>query len=305
MQFLAQGPSSTAMFLYDVATLSRRGVSQGANVTALEAVGIKNYGATLNKAFLSLFNAGSNVDVKFKLGRAAYKPVAVKTLAEYVTLPQPPLVAHWGHAVAGQLGMDGNDEYGDCTIAGAAHALTVWNHEVDETIPVPDSAGCVTQYFTLEGSPNGEPNQSLDQGLAMTDVLKTWQTAGLFNGTKIAAFAPVTVSNQTEIKQAVAYYGACYLGVNLPESAQQQFPNPWTVVEGSPIEGGHCITATGYDSKYLYCATWGSIVSVAWDWVAEYLEEAYAIIPQAFIDAGKGPLTAADLSVLQQDLSAI
>ena len=241
-----------------------------------------------------------------RLGRLAAKfPEGLKTLPEYVTLPTPPLAAHWGHAVIDQLDMDGNDQYGDCTIAGAAHALSVWNHEVDETIPVPDEALCVSQYFTLEGSPNGVPSPSLDNGLNMADVLKTWQSAGLFDGTKISAYAPFKLDDLTSLKQSVAFYGACYIGVNLPESAQEQFPNPWTLVPGSPIEGGHCILATGYDQHYLYCATWGSIVSVAWDWFTTYTEELWAIIPAAFVDAGKGPLSAADLAVLQADLATV
>ena len=241
-----------------------------------------------------------------RLGRLPARfPEGLKTLPEYVTLPQPPSAAHWGHAVENQLGMDGNDTYGDCTIAGAAHALSIWNHEVDETIPVPGENECVSQYFILEGSPNGEPDPSLDNGLNMADVLETWQTTGLFNGTKIAAYAPVKLDDLTTIKQVVAFYGACYIGVNLPESAQNQFPNPWTVIPDSPIEGRHCILATGYDQHYLYCATWGQLVAVAWDWFEKYTEELWAIFPQAFVDAGKGPLKTADLAVLQAVLSSV
>lgn len=62
MEFIAQGPTSTASFLYDTQTRTRKGISEGYNVTGLEAVGIKNYGATLNKTFLAGFTLEANWD---------------------------------------------------------------------------------------------------------------------------------------------------------------------------------------------------------------------------------------------------
>lgn len=56
MVFLAQGPASTATFLYDVQSKTRKGITLGATVTQLEKVGVKNYGATLSSAFLALFS---------------------------------------------------------------------------------------------------------------------------------------------------------------------------------------------------------------------------------------------------------
>lgn len=253
-----------------------------------------------------------------KLGRLPAKRLAgVKNFRDYApggVLPEPPVDAHYGHAVleAGQFNMDGNDTYGDCTIAGLANSVPVWNHEVGGSVPIPSSDQAVTQYFVLEGSPNGAPDPSLDNGLAETDVLQAAVKTGLFNSTvKLAAFGTIEpdasglISDLTQVKQAVAFYGTCYLGVNLPESAQQQFPNPWTVVEGSPIEGGHCIVATGYDDQYLYCYTWGALVSVAWDWVKTYTEEAHVPIPEEFVVAGHGPIKAEGIAQLQADLASV
>ena len=62
MLFIAESPTGEAMFLYDVESKTRRGLSQPASVTLLEAVGIKNYGATLDKSVLVGFTPGANWD---------------------------------------------------------------------------------------------------------------------------------------------------------------------------------------------------------------------------------------------------
>ena len=243
------------------------------------------------------FDAGTFRQI-YKTGRLpARRPEGLKDLTDYVKLPPAPPAAHWGHGLP--FNMDGNDTYGDCTIAGSAHMILAWDREVKSTDPVPSSDECVSQYLDLTGGQ--------DTGLVEADLLKTWQTRGLFTNlsSKLAAYAPITLSNLDSLKQAIAFYGGAYLGVNLPESAEQQFPNPWTVVPGSPIAGGHCIVATGYDEKWLYCVSWGQIVSVAWDWYTAYTEEAWCLIPEQFVQAGRGPLSAADLVELQADLASV
>lgn len=61
MEFIAQGPVSTASFLYDTQTMTRRGIPDPSDVTAFVAVGIKNYGGTLSKSFRSKFIAKENI----------------------------------------------------------------------------------------------------------------------------------------------------------------------------------------------------------------------------------------------------
>lgn len=62
MEFIAEGPASTASFLYDTQSKTRRGLSEKATVTALEAVGIKNVTGKLPKTFLALFADEPNFD---------------------------------------------------------------------------------------------------------------------------------------------------------------------------------------------------------------------------------------------------
>jgi hypothetical protein len=189
--------------------------------------------------------------------------------------------------------MDGNDQYGDCTMAGVAHLIAAWDVEVTEDDLVPSSDEVVKEYFSLTGGQ--------DSGLNEANVLQTWHRSGLF-GHKIEAYAPVSPSNLVEIQQTIAYYGGAYFGIQCPQSAQEQFQNgqPWTYVPGSPIEGGHCIDGLGYTPSGLLCATWGGIALVTWQFLAHFLEEVWAIISPEFVAAGKGPLL--DLATLEADL---
>ena len=187
--------------------------------------------------------------------------------------------------------------FGDCVIAGAVNSLRTWNVLVSESDPIPDANGAVTQYLALSGGQ--------DTGLSETSTLQTWRSTGLFGGEKISAWAPVQHTNITAIQNAIAYYGVAYFGVQLPDSAQNQF-NPggqstWSVVPGAQIEGGHCIIGISYNDAGIQIVTWGQIVTCTWQWIAEYVDESYAIIPNQFIEAGKGP--SLDLAALQADLA--
>jgi hypothetical protein len=190
-----------------------------------------------------------------------------------------------------------NDTYGDCTIAGVGHALEAWNAQTGEHDPIPSDPTIRSTYFALTGGQ--------DSGCVEADVLQTWHRKGLFGAT-IAGYAPVPTSNVEGFQQAVAYYGGAYLGVALPESAQEQFAagEHWTVVPGSPIEGGHCILAVGYDQHAAQCVTWGAVVNVSYPWLAKYLTETWAILSHEFVEAPADKLRL-DLKSLQADLAAL
>ncbi len=147
----------------------------------------------------------------FKLGKLdAVRPHGLSELAVYARgkLPEPPPgVPPMGAGVA-DWGVLGNDTYGDCTMAGAAHMVMAFNAEVSESDPMPDSAQVVEQYLALSGGQ--------DSGLAEADVLRTWATTGLFGDAPIAGYAPVAVGDLTAIHQAIAFYGGGYQGVALP-----------------------------------------------------------------------------------------
>ena len=177
-----------------------------------------------------------------------------------------------------------------------AHLVALWNHEVSESVHVPDQTEVVNTYFKLTGGP--------DAGLNESDVLNKWTRTKLY-GQTIAAYAPVNHLTIEELQQGTAFFGGLMLGIACPDSAQQQFAagEPWTVVPGAQVEGGHCIIACGYDHQYLYCATWGGVAPVSWPFVQKYCDEAWAVISEAFVLAKRGPLL--DLDSLRADITRL
>ena len=211
---------------------------------------------------------------ELKFGRlAARHPVGLRDFVAYLKDPLPkapevlkaPDLADWG--------MLGNDQYGDCTIAGAAHLDMANALENSETVPTISTQQAVSTYLALTGG--------ADTGLVEADVLQTWREKGLFSE-KNAGYAPVDHRSFAELRSVTAAFGGTYLGIAVPAPAQQQFAEgkPWALTGTAAdrdIIGGHCVPAVGYDRKYLYVVTWAKLQAATWEWVKMYLEEAWAV----------------------------
>lgn len=244
----------------------------------------------------------------YKTGRLpAVRPAALKDFTEYATapLPAPPPEVKPPQA---SYPIDGNDRYGDCTLAGADHVARAWNAETGEHDHLPTEAQIVTEYLKLTG---GE-----DTGLVEADVLKTWHGEGLhLFGGQIAGYAPIDIDVATvtrpgvgwpvAIKQAIAFYGGAYLGINVGQPQQEQFQRgeAWTWVEGQE-EDGHCVVALGYSGGEFMCATWGGLAALTPGFLAKGLEEAWVILPHQMVEA-RGDSLGLDLAALQVDLARV
>ena len=177
--------------------------------------------------------------------------------------------------------MFGNDTVGDCTCAGAANMLILASCHTG-TVVIPTLEEVIALYSSVSSyEPSSGAN---DNGAAMTDVLEKLRTVGL-HGHKILAWAQIDHTNLNHRKLACQMFGGTYVGVNLPSSAQDQFPNPWEVVPGDAIEGGHCIIRPGYGSEgddYVTWANWEQKASAAWS--KKYVDEEYCLISESWID---------------------
>src|SRR5882672_7206796 len=109
--------------------------------------------------------------------------------------------------------MDGNDTLGDCTIAAAAHAETVFNGLIGKK-KIFSQKSVVKLYFHLTGGS--------DTGLNELNVLNYWQSKPV-DGSKIQAFVSINVKNHNHIQQAIHLFGGVYLGFQVQENAQQEF----------------------------------------------------------------------------------
>lgn len=166
--------------------------------------------------------------------------------------------------------MDDNNTIGDCTIAGVDHMVAAWNGAFRLSLPRMSQQQVEQAYFHLTGG--------ADTGLPEAKVLEAWSDSTIFE-TQIPAFEQVATDAES-VQAVIADYRAAYLGVALPESAEAQFADglPW-FVDASPIAGGHCVVAVGYDPLYLYVATWGRVQRATWDWWRTYGFQAWMVQP--------------------------
>jgi hypothetical protein len=238
-------------------------------------------------------------------GKLPAVPSGLPDLKTYLTAapPEPPPEAPYGGRVTVPWGMDGNGPdpsvtilgrnfqgVGDCVPTCFAHLQLMSNYDEAATEPVEYGNDVVEAYCTLLGITPAqlEANAALDTGCNIATALQYWQTTGLY-GTKIAAYAPVSITSLTDLQQGLAYAGGLVVGFNLPESAETQFPGEWTYVPGSQIIGGHCVMLSGYDGENFSGCTWGQLIEIQWEFLANYLDEAYAVITPQAASTGQGP----------------
>ena len=239
--------------------------------------------------------------MNYKLGRkAARHPVGLRWIEHYLVGSNVPTPPKWVAYPGGEWGADsidwgmlGNDQYGDCTCAGMAHLFMANAATYKQPIPTFDVNAVTSLYFQLSGGQ--------DSGLVESDVLAYAHASGMWGNT-IAGYAPGNVHNPDILKVIIAEFRAAYLGVSMPAVAMTQFQDgqAWDLTNGpadDQIEGGHCVTAIGYNPEVVYVVTWGRVQKVTWRWLARYMEESWAVLtPQ---DAK------VNLAALQRDLAAI
>lgn len=225
-------------------------------------------------------------------------------LSRYVMdMPAPPLKVYREYKVPESLwGMDGNDQIGDCTCVCIAHMLMLVTVHTGAMV-TPTTADVIAAYSAITGYP-----QAGDNGAAITDVLNYWRDMGI-SGHKILAWGSIDPSNLTEVRQGVWLFGGVDIGANMPQSAMDQFNNgqPWNAVspDGGNV-GGHSIPLFGYGADGGTVVTWGQTQQLNWDWWDQYVDEAYVVITQDWINAiTKTTPSGFDLATLQADLASI
>jgi len=172
--------------------------------------------------------------------------------------------------------MFGNDQYGDCVIAGRAHqTLRFEKAEQNKLIAISDK-DVLHEYFGETGG--------ADSGLVVLDSLKKWRSKGWRSEVKRAVFMDIGVG----------------LGFSLPDAALTQFyaGKPWAVVSGKAGQpnprNGHYVYVPGYTKSGPVCVTWGRKQQMSWAFLVKYCDEAYAVIDaidtakkKRGLDAGK------------------
>jgi hypothetical protein len=217
---------------------------------------------------------------------------------------QPPATVDYSAHVPA-WGMLANDTVGCCTIAAAGHALQEWTYDAAGAEAAITDAEVLAAYSAVTGYNPADP--TTDQGAVCLDVLRYWRKTGVAGHT-ITAFAQIHPAKHDEVRAAIDLFGAAYIGVNLPTSAQHELDagQPWSSTTGAPGGwGGHCVIVTAYDETGLTCVTWGQLQRMTWAWWDRYVEEAYAVLsPDWLSKAGLAPNTF-DAAALERDLAAL
>lgn len=186
------------------------------------------------------------------------------------------------------VGMLGNDIYGDCVEAMIGHNVdefTFYGEGAEYTV---SQSEALAAYTTITGFNPKDPNT--DQGTTVQDGLGFLKSTG-FGGHKAAAFAQLDVTNMDDVKLAIAEFGSVSIGFNFPSSAMSQFDagTAWDVVKhDGGIEGGHAVLVVGYDAKYLYLYTWGTLFKMTYAFWTKYVEEAWTTISVDWFNAASG-----------------
>lgn len=204
-------------------------------------------------------------------------------------------------------GMLGNDSYGDCVFAGAAHETIMWGAEANKDVRFTDEL-VLQAYSTVTGFDPSDP--STDQGTNVLDALNFRRNQGLTdadgNVHKLCAFISLEPGNYDHLLEAVYLFGAVGIGIQFPASAMDQFNanRPWSPVAGSPIEGGHYIPVVGRKADNLLVVTWGKVQQMTKKFYQAYCDEAYPLLSIDPLTEGKS-IEGFDLATLQSDLSKL
>ena len=245
-----------------------------------------------------------------KLGKTPARRGAVKLkFADYAAglkIVTPNKINHSQFILDGG-GVLGNDKYGDCVWAGAAHETIIWNGESKGSVKFTDQ-NVLSDYAAVTGfTPN---DKYTDQGTDMSAAASYRRKVGIVDNSnkrhRVEAYVAIQPGNKVELRQAIYLFSNVGIGIRFPASAMAQFAagKPWTVSLFSKIEGGHYVPAIGYDSNYVYVVTWGKIQKMSWSFFCKYCDEALCYLSAEMLTGDMSP-EGFNMLQLNADLAAI
>ena len=188
-------------------------------------------------------------------------------------------------------GMLGNDQVGDCAIAGPAHETMLLNAEAGKEVQF-TTEGVIAIYSAITGYDPADPTS--DQGSDVRDVLAYRRSEGFADATgaahKIGAYVALAAGDWVELLEALAVFECVGIGIEVPESAMEQFQagDPWEPVAGSPIEGGHYVPVVARpEANLVEVVTWGALQEMTQEFSEKYCDEAWAYIIRGGLHRGE------------------
>lgn len=227
-------------------------------------------------------------DLKLGKKEAVDRPKDFKFTAYRSTDIHVPDLLGFINVFGGQWPMLGNDQYGDCVWAGGDHETQFLNwiglgaHRAIKLPPVEFTDQNALSDYASTGFNPSDP--ATDQGTDVGQALEYRRNTGLVdaqgNRHKIGAYVRLTPGNLDHLHEALYLFEAVGIGIQFPDSAMDQFNSgqPWSPLNGSPIEGGHYVPVIASKPGMLYCVTWGKTQPMTEAFYTRYCDEAYGIL---------------------------
>jgi hypothetical protein len=189
--------------------------------------------------------------------------------------------------------MLGNDRYGDCVMAGIAHAQTNF-HALTGKLEVMSEAEVIRIYFELSGG--------VDSGLSVLSTLKHWKREGIGHH-KIEGFVGLEEHDHSDIKNAIMLFGGVPLGFRVQNNAVSDFEHgkPWQ--PGPTDGGGHLVLGIAWKPNLVGVLTWGQLQWGTWEWWDAMVDESYCVLPPEARLPDFAP--GYDFAALEQDIQLI
>jgi hypothetical protein len=175
--------------------------------------------------------------------------------------------------------MDGNDQWGDCVVAGWDHFRQVVTSLLTGTGKTFSTEEIVAFYRTQ--NPKFDPDnydEANDNGMVIQDFLGYLQKNGYILG-----FAKVDHTSGDDVKAAIYLGLAVIIGVDLETAQQSQ--SVWDY-KRSGEWGGHCVTTVKYTGSpdQQTCVTWGELQPMTENFLAQQCDECWFVITQDHVD---------------------
>lgn len=232
---------------------------------------------------------------RFKLGKRPARNAIRLRLFDFIdrtALPAvPPVPAKIGDfsSFPPVWGMMANDTVGDCFFAGQAHQSMLLKRASGFLSPIFTDQDVLAAYSACTGYDPNNPNS--DQGTDVVDGLKFMQTTGVKDAIGqahvIGPYVAAKVGSWDELMLGIMLFGFVGVGLELPQSAEDQFQKqPWSVVDGSEIIGGHYVPAVGRNALgNAVVVTWGAQQEMTQAFYEKYNDESVIIVSKERLNA--------------------
>lgn len=206
-------------------------------------------------------------------------------------LPEPP--EEFGHDkyIIDSFKMLGNDRYGCCVEVGMANAVRLFNAAFGKEVDFSEE-NVLSEYSKITAfDPKTGAN---DGGTVMLDAAKYWRKHGIKDVAgkthKILAFIKLEPGNVDQLLKAVYFFGCALIGIQLTDTAINQF-NRGEIWDGSEgiYQGGHLAAVVSKRQRAINCVTWAKEQKFIPEFYKKFSDEAIVPLSLEYLDAECSP----------------